>query len=588
LLEIGDVVTGGNGASGHPLVVPIDLVTQTVAVLGRRGAGKTTTAVVIAEEMIRNGQHIIVIDPLDVWWGLRAGFNGEGLKGLSVVVFGGEHADLPLHAHSGALVADAIVEAGMDAVLSLRHMSKSEQRRFVGEFGERLYDRKGESAYRSPLHLFIDEADAFVPQRILPGGERAYGAIDTIVRRGRSSGIGSTLISQRAAVIAKDVLTQTEVLVTHQTTGPQDRKALEEWISANDPDGARDAFMESLASLGRGVAWFWSPSWLSLFKKVAVHQRKTFDSSATPGVNEEPRLPRAMRPIALDKLRKKMEEIETAATDVKGAKEKKNGAGAAEKLVVQERIVRVIEHVVPEAVKRELVSVRAHARTVLAESLGGVRSRLVDLEREVVEIERRMTIAIMAAESKPVTSKQAAKPTPAESPQAGAPKEAPAKNPRRRVLIAIAQNGSRGITKRELRLRCRYTRGTLKNVLGPMRTDGLVADMEADPERLVLTRAGEAELPKEFTPLPVGDALRKKLLGELPTPMSKVLKIVCDAYPAWIARADLAVLAEYTPGTTKNILGPLSTMEVIESRGKDVRASEMLFGGSTSLAAEAS
>jgi hypothetical protein len=130
--------------------------------------------------------------------------------------------------------------------------------------------------------VFIDEADAFVPQRLIPGSERCFGAVDTMVRRGRSSGVAVTLISQRPQVINKDVLSQTEVLVSHQLTGPQDRKALEAWIEANDTENRRAEFMGSLASLKRGTAWFWSPGLLAIFKPVAVRDRHTFDSSATP------------------------------------------------------------------------------------------------------------------------------------------------------------------------------------------------------------------------------------------------------------------------------------------------------------------
>jgi hypothetical protein len=122
-----------------------------------------------------------------------------------------------------------------------------------------LYDRKADPKHRTALHVFIDEADAFVPQRLVPGTERCFGAVDTLVRRGRSSGLAPTLISQRPQVINKDVLSQTEVLVSHQLTGPQDRKALQTWIEANDTDNQGGTFMASLASLEKGQAWFWSP-----------------------------------------------------------------------------------------------------------------------------------------------------------------------------------------------------------------------------------------------------------------------------------------------------------------------------------------
>lgn len=297
------------------LKLPLDAATETCAILGRRGSGKTHTAVVMAEEMLAAGVQVVVLDPLDVWWGLRVSKDGKA-AGIPIYVAGGTHQDIPLPPDAGKVMADVVVDKGLSVVLSLRHLSKADQRRFVGDFGERLYDRKGEDRHRTALHVFIDEADAFVPQRLIPGSERCFGAIDTLVRRGRSSGIAPTLISQRPQVINKDVLSQTEVLVAHQLTGPQDRKALEAWIEAHDTENQRAAFMTSLASLAKGTAWFWSPGMLNIFQKVAVRDRRTFDSSSTPKPGAATAKPKAFAPVDLAALTSEIQAtIEKAKAD---------------------------------------------------------------------------------------------------------------------------------------------------------------------------------------------------------------------------------------------------------------------------------
>ena len=45
------------------LRLPLQAVTEAFAILGRRGAGKTSTACVLAEEMIAAGQQVLVVDP---------------------------------------------------------------------------------------------------------------------------------------------------------------------------------------------------------------------------------------------------------------------------------------------------------------------------------------------------------------------------------------------------------------------------------------------------------------------------------------------------------------------------------------------
>ena len=75
--------------------LPLDALTQTFAFIGKRGTGKTNGGVVLTEEFIRAGLPVCVIDPVGVWFGLRAAGDGKG-QGLPVVIFGGEHADIPI------------------------------------------------------------------------------------------------------------------------------------------------------------------------------------------------------------------------------------------------------------------------------------------------------------------------------------------------------------------------------------------------------------------------------------------------------------------------------------------------------------
>lgn len=268
------------------LALPMNVVTSVIGVLGVRGSGKTSTATVLTEEMIGANHQVVVIDPLDAWFGLRSSADGTR-AGLPVIVLGGDRGDLPLEPEMALAVADLVVDEGINVVLSLRHLSKAKQRHLVAEFAERIYHRKGETKHRRPLHVVIDEADAFAPQAIRGESARTMGAIDDLVRRGRSSGFGVTLITQRAAAINKDVLTQVDLMICHRTVSPQDRKALELWIDAHDTGERKTAFLRSLASLSVGEAWVWSPGWLDLFERVKMRPRETFDSSSTPVWNAE-------------------------------------------------------------------------------------------------------------------------------------------------------------------------------------------------------------------------------------------------------------------------------------------------------------
>jgi hypothetical protein len=86
-----------------------DVATQSIAILARRGAGKTYTASVIVEEVIRAKVPVVVLDPTGAWWGLRTSADGEK-PGLPVVIFGGDHGDVPLEATAGKVIADVVIE----------------------------------------------------------------------------------------------------------------------------------------------------------------------------------------------------------------------------------------------------------------------------------------------------------------------------------------------------------------------------------------------------------------------------------------------------------------------------------------------
>lgn len=288
---------------GKTLELPIDAVTETFAILGIRGSGKTNTAGVIAEELLANGQQVVVVDPTDSWWGLKSSADGKS-AGYPVVIMGGKKGDIPLAAGDGKAIADFVVSRRASVVLSTRHFeSRADARRFITDFMRRLYHLKGQETNPSPLMVLIDECSIFVPQRVMGEDAPCVGSIQVIARQGRSSGLGIGLIDQRGASVNKDVLSMVEVLICHRTTSPQDRKALRAWIEQHDADDRGAQFLADLATLPRGTAWVWSPGLLDVFKKVAVRQRRTFDSSRTPKAGERVIAPSVVAPVDLDELR---------------------------------------------------------------------------------------------------------------------------------------------------------------------------------------------------------------------------------------------------------------------------------------------
>jgi hypothetical protein len=263
--------------------MPLDTVTSTIALLGVRGSGKTHTSSLIAEEMLENHLHLVIIDPLDVWWGLKSSADGKH-EGYPILIMGGDHGDVPLESTAGKMVAKLIVEEKISAILSMKHFSDGEACRFVADFLLEVF-----RLCKNPLHVLVDEADLFAPQRPMKGSSKEISlhAMDKIVRRGRASGLGVSMMTQRPAVLHKDVLTQAETLIALRILSPQDRGAVEAWVEVHGDKKEREEIIGSLHTLETGTGWVWSPNFLRLFCKTTFRERRTFDSSATPKVNSK-------------------------------------------------------------------------------------------------------------------------------------------------------------------------------------------------------------------------------------------------------------------------------------------------------------
>jgi hypothetical protein len=283
------------------------------AIVGTTGAGKTFTAKGAVEQLLALGRRVIILDPTGAWWGLRSGADGDEEGGFPVTIFGGDHADVPIEptAEAGKTLALALAERDVQAIIDTSEMTGGEKNRFLTPFLENLYAKN-----KAALHLIVDEADEVAAQKLADGEQRLFGAFDKIVRRGRIKGFRPLMISQRPAVIHKNVLSQIGTLIAMKLTSPQDRAAIQDWVKGNaDADAARQV-ITSLPKLQRGEGWVWSPA-DDVLERVTFPPIATFDSSRTPEDGEAAVAP-ALTPVDVDALREAMKapaEAESASSE---------------------------------------------------------------------------------------------------------------------------------------------------------------------------------------------------------------------------------------------------------------------------------
>ena len=265
--------------------VSSDLWSLPTVIVGNTGSGKSSVArSQFVEPMLRAGRRVCIIDPTGVWWGLRLWQNGK--KAYEIPVVGGLYGDRAIrpNAFDAKVLAEWVAnnDAKRAMVLDLSELLMSERQKFTEEFFITLY-----KANRYPLQLVIDEADEFAPQNPLPENRRLLHYIDRIVRRGRTRGFRPILITQRPAVLHKNVLSQASVMIAMRLLGSHDRDAVALWVKGNGSKKDGEVVLNSLARLKTGQGWLWAPS-KTIFERMQFPMFETFDSSRTPDDDDEP------------------------------------------------------------------------------------------------------------------------------------------------------------------------------------------------------------------------------------------------------------------------------------------------------------
>lgn len=292
--------------------IPDEVLDDRLFFGGTSGSGKSYNAMGRVERLLKRRARAVIVDPLGVWWGLRLLADGVTPSGLDVVIFGGKHGDLPLTEHAGALLAETVVGMKESCILDLSQLgTKAAERRFMLEFLTVLYRHLD----GTPLHVVFDEADIFAPQSLVGDKDgpapRLLGMMETVVRRGRVKGFIPWLISQRPAVLNKNVLSQADGIVAFKLTASQDRDAIAAWVEGQADKATWRAMYGELATAAVGEGLVWIPA-RGILERVQFPAKTTFDSTRTPKRGEKA-VHRDLQPLDVGALRERLAKVEVEA-----------------------------------------------------------------------------------------------------------------------------------------------------------------------------------------------------------------------------------------------------------------------------------
>lgn len=567
-----------------------DFVEGRYGVIGQSGRGKSGLLKVIEEELTRLHLPFVVFDPAGIAWGLRSSADAKS-PGLPILVIGGEHGDLPLNRHAGAEVAEAIVKANVSAIIDFSQEPKAAYRQFLADFCHRLY-----AINNSPRLVIIDEAKEVLPQSVRNDQAVAYDAVERLIRQGRNRAIGVIIVSQRAATVNKDALTQCGTLVVFGLVGAPDRKALKEWVEAWATRKQLAEFEAGLASLERRDCYVWSPQDFGIFQKIRVREFHTLHPDKT-------HLRRAgllqVRPSTTD-VSAIVESLGTQLSTIKAER-----AELADVPKLRSQVTRLTRELEAERAKpRATAASKAELDRAVREATEPLKGQVAGLTRESVAGRKVIEEARMHLEraARTLGSPLTAETTPMlpQRPQASplavtrprieprAQLKAGAEGEERelptptggalRMLRVLASIHPESVSRTNLGAMAEIApnSGTFSDYLSLLRRAELAEDLTGGSVRA--TDAGLAyfaQRPDRLTQEELANSARGRVSGGA----RRMMDVLLAEYPGSITRQELGERAGIAPnsGTFSDYLSMLRRLGLVKVEGSDVTAAQVLF-----------
>nr|WP_227026943.1 helicase HerA-like domain-containing protein [Corallococcus soli] len=524
--------------------------------------------------MLAADAQVIAVDAVGIWWSLRSSADGKR-GGLPIVIFGGQHADVPLPPRGGKAIAQLLASRRVSAVLDVSELTDEELVAFLADFAEAFFHAK--KRHRSPVHLFLEEAQLIIPE--VPeskGAVRMRAQWIRLMRLGRNFGVGWTVISQQPQDTSKRGLNQAGTVFAMRTVGAHEKKAIAGWVSSKVHRQDALALLDKLPTMETGEAHVWSPSFLKVSKAVRISRRVTFDSSDTPAMDAAAREPRTLAPVEMAGIRTALQEMVSEAENSDPAILRARVAALQQQLA---------QRPVPAEARVEVPVLSVKERAALEKLVGRAS---VDLEATRTKLDGLCAaVEQLAGRLRPLphpvaqVHAQGPRPGRASPPAAPVPQGA-GRLPKgaRDMLVALAGTLLPALTRNQVATLSglKVTGGTFNKYLSLLRTSGFIQEAA---QGLALTDRGLAEVGGR-PPVPqTTEGIVAVWNERLPAGARAMLAELVRAHPRGLGRDALAerVNIEASGGTFAKYLSLLRSNGLLESASGELRASATLFPG---------
>jgi len=533
-----NIIVGTN--NGKPVGIDLeDLLPTRMLIQANSGGGKSFLIRKIAEKAFGKVQ-IIIIDWAGEFSTLREKYD---------FVLAGDGGETQIDVRSANLLATRLLELKASAICDLYSLKPGDRHVWVKNFLEAMMNAPKKLWH--PVLVIIDEAHKFMPEKG-EGESVAKQAMLSLASDGRKYGFCAVMATQRLAKLDKSGASELLNVMIGPTFIDVDLERAHKALGIIRSEWA--TFDEQMKTTEPGNFWVLGRAITKKRLLVKVDKVETSHPESGKGQIAPPPMP-----ANIAKLLPSLEDLPREA-EVKAKSEQDLRAEIAS--LKRQLSAKPVQEV--EKIKVEEVKVPVFADGEL-ERLGSAVTEVtaaLKAAHTLTRIPNPVPVVKMVREN--IQRNVTSRPSPTIVLE-----DAPGtiSNPMQRILDAIAWIEDLGIENPKqvaVAFLAGYTfgGGAFNNPRGALRTMGLVEYVGS--ERIRLTEKGKELAQWPASTLTTED-LQEKVLSILPGPEQKILRVLIDAYPNAMTKAECAQASGYAQGGAfNNPLGRLRSLGLIE------------------------
>jgi len=383
--------------TGEPFELDVReyMIKSGLAIIGKRGVGKSYLVGLIAERLAKLGQQFVIVDVMCQYYTLKQKYP------VIVISMGNEdYADLKgVTTDMAEDIARVVLESGQSVVIDVSYATMLEQYKFMASFFKAFYETAKE--VRRPVVLIIDEIHRITPEKsmiklseVAKYQNQVTYWVAEIARTGRKHGIGYIVAGQREAETAKTSLTQCEIQINFKVTGI-DFENLRRKVSSELVDDIKNL------KVGEAVVLGFEEEFI-----IKIDERETPHGGETPSFTPvEVEISSFMEILEKIKSKKREKEEEKVAKSSINALKKRIRDLEIERDKLMQKVrnlsneVERLQRESREELEREIAELRYRIKELeeenaeLKQELEQKKSRIEELERDLVtasEFEKRL------------------------------------------------------------------------------------------------------------------------------------------------------------------------------------------------------